>query len=51
LENKRDPEENPRSLYPARFALAPAGVPGLGASPGVEVQNTDGNPKELNTFS
>ena len=35
LENKRDPEENPRSLYPARFALAPAGVPGLGASPGV----------------
>ena len=50
LENKRDPEENPRSLYPARFALAPAGVPGLGASPGVEVQNTDGNPKELNTF-
>ncbi len=35
LENKRDPEENPRSLYPLRFALAPAGVPGLGASPGV----------------
>ena len=35
LENKRDPEENSRSLYPLRFALAPAGVPGLGASPGV----------------
>ena len=35
LENKRDPEKNPRSLYPLRFALAPAGVPGLGASPGV----------------
>ena len=35
MENKRDPEENPRSLYPVRFALAPAGVPGLGASPGV----------------
>jgi hypothetical protein len=37
LENKRDPEKNPRSLYPVRFALAPAGVPGLGASPGVWV--------------
>ena len=35
MENKRDPEKNPRSLYPLRFALAPAGVPGLGASPGV----------------
>jgi len=35
LENKRDPEENPRSLYPVRFALTTAGVPGLGASPGV----------------
>lgn len=32
---KRDPEEKPRSLYPFRFALDPAGVPGLGASPGV----------------
>ena len=37
LENKRDPEENPRSLCPVRFALATAGVPGLGASPGVGV--------------
>ena len=35
MENKRDSEENPRSLYPLRFALASAGVPGLGASPGV----------------
>ena len=35
MENKRDPEENSRSLYPLGFALAPAGVPGLGASPGV----------------
>ena len=32
---KRDPEEKPRSLYPFRFALDPAGVPGLGTSPGV----------------
>ena len=38
MENKRDPEKNPRSLYPVRFALAPAGVPGLGASPGVWVE-------------
>ena len=38
---KRDPEEKPRSLYPFRFALDPAGVPGLGASPGVWVTEAD----------